>query len=112
MWDREGMNPIDPYFEYFITPEKIGTKKSYNCKVIWKHYINTENGRCSLFSNMERLKLVNSTILKCLNINYILNQHLIEKVFPLNDLYELNGKSNMEIVQPMFDPPKVRKKFL
>jgi hypothetical protein len=45
---------------------------------IWKKYEVTENGRISVFSMIERLKLVDAIIIKTINVNFVTNKKIIE----------------------------------
>ena len=47
---------------------------------IWKKYEVTENGRISVFSMIERLKLVDAIIIKTINVNFVTNKKIIEQV--------------------------------
>ncbi len=62
IWDYIGINPMNPYAEYFRIPENISFKKRCKCNQVWQNYIVTENGRISVFSKMERMKLMNATL--------------------------------------------------
>lgn len=44
-----------------------------------------------MFSSMERLKLINSTLNKAINITYLLNRHYLIDIFAINDDFELFG---------------------
>lgn len=51
---------------------------------------------------MERLKLVNSTLLKVINIHHMINKEFVTKIFYLNDSYELFGESMEALFTPLF----------
>jgi hypothetical protein len=42
---------------------------------------------------LERIKLAHQSLINSLNVNYLSNEKLINSVFALNDIYELNGSS-------------------
>lgn len=93
------MDIIDPHVEFYKTPIEISSSKQKKCQVVWKNYVVSENGRTSLFSQMERIKLVYSTLEKTLNVNFIIDSNFLTKIFPLNDPFELKGNSK----KPLFD---------
>ena len=93
MWNYLKIDPIEPYVDYFATPGNVGFQKKAKLNAIWKKYVVTENGRISIFANMERIKLVYSTIMSYININYFIENEYINKIFALNDDYELRGRS-------------------
>lgn len=51
---------------------------------------------------MERLKLVNSTLLRAINIHFMITKEFVTKIFYLNDSYELLGESMEPLFQPLF----------
>ena len=71
IWDRIGFKEQPCFYEYFTLPSNISFKKRLKADIIWQGHILTETGRVSQFSNMERLKLINSTILKAFNVYYV-----------------------------------------
>ncbi len=91
LWDAMLVEPMEPYFEYFTTPRNISFCKRGKLYNIWKNYIVTETGRTSHFSLMERMKLVNQIIISSMNINFLIEKGNINKIFALNDNYELFG---------------------
>ncbi len=49
---------------------------------------------------MERIKLASNALYRAVNINYLLESGMIVDVFPINEYYELNGKSRKLYFQP------------
>lgn len=62
MWDLKDLEILEPTFEYFVPPNNLSYKRKCKINTIWKKYEVTESKRISLFSNMERLKIVYSAI--------------------------------------------------
>lgn len=106
-WAYLGLDPIEPYVDYFKTPKNISFNKFSKLEAIWKNYQITENGRVSLFSCMERVKLVHKMVHNSSNFQYLIENKLVDQVFALNDEYELFGKSVQWLFEPIFQPVKV-----
>ena len=62
MWDTSSIDFFEPNYEYFIPNNTLSFKKRRKINTLWKKYQVTENGRISLFSSLERIKLVNRAI--------------------------------------------------
>lgn len=62
IWDLQNMTLVEPTLEYIIPSGNLSFKRRCKINTIWKKYETTENGRISLFSTMERLKLVYATL--------------------------------------------------
>ena len=97
-----GIGPLEAYVDYQQTPKSISFKKKSKLNALWKNYQLTENGKVSLFSAMERLKLVNSTMLKAINIHHMITKEFVTKIFYLNDSYELFGERMEALFTPLF----------
>lgn len=97
LWNFMGLNPVQPFAEYSITPKNISYAKQFKYESLWQKYIVTESGEGSLFSSMERLKLVNSTISKAVNLNFLVQRGFVKAAFPLNDPYELQGRTRRQL---------------
>ena len=93
LWNFLNLKPIEPAVEYVNIPENISFKKRWMMSMLWKKFQVTETGYTSIFSCMERLKLVTSTINHGMNLNYLIEQKYIKSVFALNDDYELHGSN-------------------
>ena len=77
MWDIKNIELMEPTIEY-IVPSTLTFKRRTKINTIWKKYEVTENGRISIFSTMERLKLVYAAIMQSININYLIStQYLL-----------------------------------
>ena len=57
-----------------------------------------ENSKLSLFNSMERIKLITGAIQRSLNLDYLIQNKIIEKFYCVNDLYELQGESMVPIL--------------
>jgi hypothetical protein len=58
IWEHLEMELFESTSHYFVAPKSISFKRRRKVNTIWKKYEITENGRISIFSTMERLKLV------------------------------------------------------
>ena len=76
-------------------------KKKAKLNSIWQGYIISEKGRASLFSNMERYKLINIALNRAINVNFLVNSKFIMEVFILNDEYELSGLSRRKYFEKL-----------
>lgn len=79
LWDYNGEKMFEPSAEYFVPTKRVQTFKS-RCKVniIWKKYEVSESGRISIFSLMERIKLVYASVLQNVNINYLISGQYVK----------------------------------
>ncbi|EAR99585.2 calcium-activated chloride channel protein (macronuclear) [Tetrahymena thermophila SB210] len=93
LWDYMNMNPQETYVNYFRTPKNISFQKKVKLNQAWVKYEVTQNGKQSLFNNMERLKIVNLAIQKAVNLYYLQEKGYIKQSFFLNDIYDLEGKT-------------------
>jgi len=58
IWDKLGLeDPIPPFSNYFKSEDEKGD-------MIWRKYEINEKKHRSMFLNMEKIKLTNSTVLK------------------------------------------------
>lgn len=71
---------------------------------MWQNYIVSEGGKLSQFSNMERIKLASKSLHQAININFLLESKYIIDIFPLNEYYELFGKSRKVYFEPFTNP--------
>jgi hypothetical protein len=72
------LNPMEAFVDFACNSTGLSFNKVTKLNCLWKKYHITENNRISVFSVMERLKLVYSTINKTININYLLqNQYAL-----------------------------------
>lgn len=69
---------------------------------IWKKYTVTETGKISLFSTMERMKLNNLALGERVNFSILFSRNLAISAFCLSDEYELFGKKNKSLFDPLF----------
>jgi NAD+--asparagine ADP-ribosyltransferase len=91
LWDQVKLEPFETYCEFFRMPENISFQKKQKCISVWKKYKVGENSKLSLFNSMERIKLITSTIQRSLNLDYLIQNKIIEKCYCINDNYELSG---------------------
>ena len=82
MWDWLDLPPVAPY-----TPFIGSNELTY----IWRKYEINEKWDRSLFLQMERIKIVNTMLLKEINILGLMENKIIESYFPLHDNYQLFG---------------------
>ena len=53
-------------------------------------------------SNMDRLKLLNMVVKKCVNVDKLIKYGLLKKFFYLNDYYELKGIDKRKFVSQFY----------
>lgn len=90
LWDKLGFEkPLSPYLDYFrkIDPE---TKK---CKYehMWKKYETQSSHTKSIFSSIDRIKLLISMIKREVNIEYLAEKEIVTAFFPLKNDFDLYG---------------------
>lgn len=56
-----------------------------------------------MFSNIERLKIVNQILSDAINLNVLHEYGYINNIFPLNDKYELEGKTQFSMFTHIFN---------
>jgi hypothetical protein len=91
LWSKIGFEkPLSPYLDYFrkIDPD---TKK---CKYehMWKKYETQGFRTRSIFSSIDRIKLLLSMIKKEVNIDYLVEKEVLTAFFPLKNNYDLIGE--------------------
>ncbi|CAD8205990.1 unnamed protein product [Paramecium pentaurelia] len=99
LWDRQGLDPIAPYQEYFVTKPNEG---------LWRQYEVSEKGHRSEFMNMEKIKIAYATISRFLNIKKMIENEYINCYFALHDPYQLMGLSKAPMIKPLIDLQLVR----
>ncbi|CAD8106362.1 unnamed protein product [Paramecium primaurelia] len=103
IWDIIGIQPFEPFIPYNITPKNVAFSSQIKLNSIWKKYRVTETGRISLFSTMERMKLNNLALGEKINFSILFSRHLAISAFCLSDDFELFGKTNKALFDPLFE---------
>ncbi|KAL4508263.1 hypothetical protein ABPG72_003567 [Tetrahymena utriculariae] len=93
LWDYMNMSPQETYVNFFRTPKNISFQKKVKINQAWVKYEVTQNGKQSIFNNMERLKIVNLAVQKAVNLYYLQEKGYIKQSFFLNDIYDLEGQT-------------------
>lgn len=95
LWDQLGLEkPISAYAEY-----RKGNADD-ELRQAWKAHEIDETGKRSVFSSMERLRLLHSYISTQVNLNALEDAGLIVAYFPLHNDWMLKGKENCAPVAP------------
>lgn len=91
MWTRlEFDKPISPYLDYFRKIDPATGECKYNH--MWKKYETPNKHQKSIFSSIDRLKILMSLIKRQVNIEYLAQKEIINSFFPLQNDFDLRGE--------------------
>ena len=91
MWTKlEFEKPISPYLDYFQKIDPVTGECKYNH--MWKKYETPNKHHKSIFSSIDRQKLLMSLIKRQVNIEYLAQKEIINSFFPLKNEFDLKGE--------------------
>ncbi|CAD8175924.1 unnamed protein product [Paramecium octaurelia] len=91
LWDQVDLTPQEPYINFRRPTKKMAPTLQAQQQMIWCKYQKDEDGNISVFSSIDRLKLVYFAVDDCFDINSFTMKGYINQFFCLNDQYELLG---------------------
>lgn len=91
LWDRLGLEKPVPAFADYI--RKINDMQHDEFDRFWTRHNIDENHNKSIFSNTDKLKLMDAAIQNVLLVQNLIHYGYVESYFPLHNEYELTGWS-------------------
>jgi hypothetical protein len=77
IWDEIGIDPFEQYVTYTMTRARQAFSQRNRLNAVWAKYQICETGKTSIFSTMERIKLINMATSEHINFNTLLSNDLV-----------------------------------